>query len=87
MIRRRYASYTKRGFPVLAISPGIVAEQRPTFRTVSIIPGIDLRAPERTETSSGFLASPNLVPMTDSTRPSARCTSAASAFGYERLFW
>ena len=29
---------------------------------VSIMPGIDARAPERTETSSGFLASPNFLP-------------------------
>jgi hypothetical protein len=34
------------------------------LRTVSIIPGIETRAPERTETSSGSAASPNLLPVT-----------------------
>ena len=29
---------------------------------VSIIPGIESRAPERTDTSSGFLRSPNFLP-------------------------
>ena len=37
---------------------------RPMLSTVSIMPGIESRAPERQETSSGFLASPNLAPMT-----------------------
>ena len=32
----------------MAMSPGIVAEQSPTLSTVSIMPGMDLRAPERT---------------------------------------
>ena len=31
-----------------------VASLRPRLRTVSIMPGIETRAPERTETSSGF---------------------------------
>ena len=30
---------------------------------MSIMPGIESRAPERTETSSGFFVSPNFVPM------------------------
>ena len=29
---------------------------------VSIMPGIESRAPERTETSSGFFRSPNFLP-------------------------
>ena len=44
---------------------------RPRFRIVSIIPGIEERAPERTETSSGFVGSPK--------RLSASCSSCASA--------
>ena len=31
--------------------------------TVSIMPGIEARPPERTDTSSGFLASPNALPV------------------------
>ena len=43
----------------------------PRFRIVSIIPGIDERAPERTETSSGFVGSPKCL--------SASCSSLRSA--------
>jgi len=46
---------------------------------VSIIPGIEARAPERTETSSGFSASPNLRPTIFSTWASAALTCAVSS--------
>ena len=36
------------------------------LRTVSIMPGIESRAPERQETSSGFVVEPNLAPITSS---------------------
>ena len=42
---------------------------RPRLRIVSIMPGIESRAPERTETSSGFFRSPNFLPVC--------CSSAA----------
>ena len=61
--------------------PGIVAEVRPTFRTVSIMPGIEERAPERTESSSGFFGSPNLLPEDFSTPASAAATCSLSAAG------
>mmetsp|Transcript_8810 Transcript_8810/g.27785 ORF Transcript_8810/g.27785 Transcript_8810/m.27785 type:complete len:347 (-) Transcript_8810:215-1255(-) len=51
--KRRYASYTKRGLPVLASSAAAVFSFRPRLSTVSIMPGIEIAAPERTETSSG----------------------------------
>ena len=41
----------------------MVVEQRPTLSTVSIMPGIDMRAPVRQETSSGFSASPYFMPI------------------------
>jgi hypothetical protein len=41
---------------------------------VSIMPGIDAGAPERTLTSSGAVASPNLVLVSSSTLASARVT-------------
>ena len=41
------------------ISPGNVFEVKPTLSTVSIIPGIDLLEPERTDTKSGLSAEPN----------------------------
>ena len=45
---------------------------------VSIMPGIESRAPERTETSSGFLVSPNFLPEAFSSLPTAAFMSASS---------
>jgi pyruvate,orthophosphate dikinase len=45
------------------------------------MPGIEARAPERTETSSGLLASPNRAPTIFSTTPSAFSTSSLSSGG------
>ena len=36
---------------------------KPRFRMVSIMPGMEARAPERTETSRGFLRAPNFLPL------------------------
>jgi len=58
----------------LAIMPGIVAVHSPTLRTVSIMPGIDRRAPERQEINNGFPASPYFIPMIDSIFRSASRT-------------
>jgi len=82
MIRRRYASYTKRGLPVFSISPGMVLEQRPILRMVSIIPGIELLAPERQLTRRGSLLSPNFLPMMDSVAFRASATSSLSSSVY-----
>src|SRR5438094_427493 len=46
----------------------------PRFRIVSIIPGMESRAPERTETSNGRSLSPNLFPTDFSTL--ARATTS-----------
>jgi len=50
------------------------------LRIVSIIPGIETLAPERTDTSKGFFASPNFFPAALSRRaryaPISRSTSA-----------
>ena len=48
---------------------------------VSIIPGIEARAPERTETRSGFSGSPKRLPSAFSTRASASATCFLSAGG------
>ena len=48
---------------------------------VSIMPGIEARAPERTETKSGFAGSPNLAPTSFSIRATAPRMSASSSFG------
>ena len=52
---------------------------------VSIIPGIESRAPERTATSKGFTASPNLRPVSSSTSCSAARICPSSAAG--TVFW
>ena len=48
---------------------------------VSIMPGIDARAPERTETSSGERASPNVAPTALPTCASAASTSRSRPSG------
>jgi hypothetical protein len=48
---------------------------------VSIIPGIEAGAPERTLTSSGWLATPNVALVSYSTFLSASATSASSPPG------
>jgi hypothetical protein len=49
---------------------------------VSIIPGIDAGAPDRTETSSGFSPSPNTLPVALSRRARCASTSSGSPAGY-----
>ena len=48
--------------------PATVSSLRPRSRIVSIIPGIEIAAPERTERSSGFAASPKPQPVARSRR-------------------
>ena len=51
------------------------------FSTVSIIPGIENLAPDRTLTSSGSSPSPRFLPMACSSRGRCSVTSAASPAG------
>ena len=51
---------------------------------VSIIPGMDSRAPERTESSSGFLAAPSFLPTSFSICATEVFTSLARDLGYCR---
>jgi hypothetical protein len=51
------------------------------LRTVSIIPGIEERAPDRTDTRRGSFGSPNVVPMISSTLAIATSTSASIVEG------
>ena len=60
---RRYESSAKRGLPVDAARPSTATSFRPRLRIVSIIPGIETAAPERTETSSGLPSSPKPLPV------------------------
>ena len=80
-MNRRYASQPNRSLPVSAISPWSVSSFRPRLRTVSIIPGIENLAPERTLTRSGFDASPKPLPVRRSTSLTASRTSSQSPSG------
>ena len=75
-MNRRYASHPNRSLPVSATRPSRVSSLRPRLRTVSIIPGIENLAPERTETRSGFFGSPNPLPDRRSTSRIASSTSS-----------
>ena len=77
--KRRYESYTKCGLPVFFAMPAATSSLRPRLRMVSIMPGIEARAPERTDTSSGLLVSPNLQPIRFSTCVTAAFTSSCSS--------
>ncbi len=46
------------------------------------MPGIEARAPERTETSKGLLVSPNFLPVMRPTWASAFSTCSSRFFGY-----
>ena len=75
---RRYESYAKRqSLSDCLARPWTESSFRPRLRTVSIIPGIENFAPERTETSSGSSESPRRLPMAFS-RP-WRCSSTSGS--------
>ncbi len=61
--RRRYESQAKRSLPDWAARPRTEASESPMFRTVSIMPGMENLAPERTDTSSGSSAWPSSLPI------------------------
>src|SRR3990172_7350117 len=56
--------------------PPTLASLRPRFRTVSIMPGIDTRAPDRTDTRSGLAGSPKRRLVADSSRRRLVTTSS-----------
>ena len=58
-------------------NPRVVSSLSPRSRIVSIIPGIEIAAPERTETSSGLEGSPKPAPVACSSRP--MCSSISSS--------
>ncbi len=80
-MKRRYESYANRSCPVASARPSTETSLSPRLRTVSIIPGIENAAPERTLTSSGSCASPSLRPITFSSLVTCRSISASSDLG------
>ena len=65
----------------LLASASAVASLRPRLSTVSIMPGIEARAPERTETSSGLSRSPKVLPVMRPICASAAATCRSRSFG------
>jgi adenylate kinase family enzyme len=85
-ISRRYESKAKRAFPVRSASPFTATSPRPTLRIVSIIPGIEIAAPERTDTRSGSWASPKSLPVSCSSRSTCSAISSSSPAGIRLPF-
>ena len=81
LISRRYESNAKRRDPVDAAKPSVEISFSPRFRIVFIIPGIESFAPERTDTRSGLLLSPNFLPVNCSSSLMFLATSPISAGG------
>ena len=78
---RLYESQAKRGSEVWRARPATASSPSPRLRTVSSIPGIETRAPERTETKSGSSGAPSRLPAARSSRPSASSTCSSSPSG------
>ena len=80
-IKRRYESYAKRSLCVVAAKPFTLLSLRPKFKTVSIMPGMENFAPERTDTRSGSFASPRARPIFFSSDFTWRTISASNSLG------
>ena len=61
--------------------PSTTRSFRPRLRMVSIMPGIDMGDPERTETSRGLVASPNFFPVRASSEAIASRTEPIRPVG------
>jgi hypothetical protein len=80
-MNRRYESKAKRSSSVCRVSPSTDRSFSPRLRTVSIIPGIENLAPDRTETSKGSVGSPSALPMRASSSLRCSATSASRPSG------
>ena len=69
------------GCPPGSASPCTDSSLSPMLRTVSIIPGIENFAPDRTDTSSGSSGSPSFLPRAASSAARCSATSASSPSG------
>src|SRR5690606_27544877 len=81
--KRRYESYANRALPLCLASPSTVRSFIPRFRMVSIMPGIEMAAPERTDTSNGLAGSPNCLPVVSSSCLTFAETSSRSEWEME----
>ena len=76
-----YESHENLGFFVCTANPSTVFSFNPKFKIVSIIPGIEIAAPERTETSSGFLVEFHFFPVFFSIFTIFFITAGMTSFG------
>ena len=77
----RYESHENRGFFVCSAKPSTVFSFNPKFKIVSIIPGIEIAAPERTETNNGFLVEFHFLPVFFSIFTIFFITAGMTSFG------
>ncbi len=77
----RYESNANRCEPLTCARPCTEASFNPTFSTVSIMPGMEMGAPERTLTSSGSCSLPKFLPACCSSQRKPRSSSAGSSAG------
>ena len=80
-MNRRYESHANFSFPELLARLSATAGVIPTFKTVSIIPGIECFAPDRTETRSGEFRLPSFLPTIFSKLLKALCTCSDKSVG------
>ena len=80
LMKRRYESYATRS-SVWAARPRTDLSFNPRLRTVSIIPGIENLAPDRTLTSSGSAWSPSFLPISFSSLATCLAISLSSPSG------
>ncbi len=80
-MKRRRESSAKRRLPASLASPSTERAESPRFNTVSIIPGIETAAPDRTDTSRGRSASPKRRPSSFSRRAIDFLAPAMTSFG------
>ena len=78
----RNESWANRAFWLWSANAVTARSFKPRLRIVSIMPGIEIGAPDLTETSNGFFGSPSFLPVTSSSRATLPSTSARSRSEY-----
>ena len=85
-MNRLYESHEKRGLLVCADNPSTVFSFSPKFKIVSIIPGIEIAAPDLTETKRGLVLEFHFFPVRFSIFAIFFLISGMSDFGNFLLF-
>ena len=83
---RLYESHANRSLPLALARPLTVRSFMPRLSIVSIMPGIDMAAPDRTDTSRGLSGESQPLPVSFSSRATARRTCLAASGRIRRPF-